>query len=119
MSSECKLSFSPNQGRNWGRNENLRRYLTEALLTFSVREFRERDLMPDHTDRLSLLFILSALATEGFRKKLPYAYALFALTENGRESEDFCGGRNLKEAQPSAACKPSSQSSSRLPARLS
>jgi len=44
--------------------------------------------------QLSLLFIPSALATEGFCKSLPYAYATFALTEIGRNSKDFCGGRN-------------------------
>ena len=44
--------------------------------------------------RLSLPFIPSALATEGFCKSLPYAYALFALIDIGRESKDFCGGRN-------------------------
>jgi transposase InsO family protein len=43
---------------------------------------------------LSLLFIPSALATEGFCKSLPYAYALFVLFDIGRESKDFCGGRN-------------------------
>jgi hypothetical protein len=43
---------------------------------------------------LSLLFIPSALATEGFCKSLPHAYALFALTGIGRESKDFCSGRN-------------------------
>ena len=43
---------------------------------------------------LSLLFIPSALATEGFCKSLPYAYALFALTNIGREFKDFCGGWN-------------------------
>ena len=43
---------------------------------------------------LSLLFIPSALETEGFCKSLPYACALFALTDIGRESKDFCGGRN-------------------------
>ncbi len=47
-----------------------------------------------HISDLSLLFIPSALATEGFCKSLPYAYALFALTDIGRESKDFCGGRN-------------------------
>ncbi len=44
---------------------------------------------------LSLPFIPSALATEGFCKSLPYAYALFALTDKGREPKDFCGGQSL------------------------
>ena len=43
---------------------------------------------------LSLLFIPSALETESFCKSLSYAYALFALTDIGWESKDFCGGRN-------------------------
>ncbi len=43
---------------------------------------------------LSLLLIPSALATEGFCKNLPYADALFALTDIGRESKEFCCGRN-------------------------
>ena len=43
---------------------------------------------------LCLLFIPSALATKGSCISWLYAYALFALTDIGWESKDFCGGRN-------------------------
>ena len=48
---------------------------------------------------LSLLFIPSALATNGSCKSYPYACALDTPTDIGRESKVFCGGQNKQEGQ--------------------
>ncbi len=66
---------------------------TEATVSARLITGKRRAILTQF--RVSfLLFIPSALVTEGFGKSMPCAYALFALTDIGWESKEFCSGQN-------------------------
>ncbi len=66
----------------------------------TIREFqRKRRKTPCPLLRLSLPFTAFSLDIEGSCRSWVYAYAVFALTDIGREIKDFCGGQNFRDPQ--------------------